>query len=185
MIGFSVLFTLFSLILWGAARPQKPRITVNTITFNDFMIQAGNDGSGVATDMLSMNSTVKFVFRNTGTFFGVHVDSTPIVLSYSDLTIASGNVKKFYQSRKSQRTLTVTLRGSYKPLYGASSGLSSKDGQLITPATLNLSFMVRARAYVLGELVKPKFYKRVHCSVILDPKKMNVAISMKKACTYE
>lgn len=50
------------------------------------------DSSGVATEMVSMNSTVKMRFRNTGTFFGVHVTSTPLVLSFSQLTVATGSV---------------------------------------------------------------------------------------------
>lgn len=39
-----------------------------------------------------MNSTVKLTFRNTATFFGVHVTSTPLDLSYSRLRVASGTV---------------------------------------------------------------------------------------------
>lgn len=56
------------------------------------MVQAGSDGTGVSTDMISMNATVKLNFRNTATFFGVHVTSTPVALSYSQLTIGFGNV---------------------------------------------------------------------------------------------
>lgn len=57
------------------------------------MIQAGADHSGVATELVSMNSTVKLTFRNTATFFGVHVTSTPLDLSYSQLTVATGTVR--------------------------------------------------------------------------------------------
>nr|DAD35109.1 TPA_asm: hypothetical protein HUJ06_005749 [Nelumbo nucifera] len=42
--------------------------------------------------MVSLNSTVKHVFRNTATFSGVHVTSTPVDLSYSQLSVASGIV---------------------------------------------------------------------------------------------
>lgn len=91
----------------------------------------------------------------------------------------------FYQSRKSQRTVTVTLMGGYIPLYGGSVDLSSNDGKLTAPVPLTLNFKVRARAYVLGKLVKPKFYKRIQCSTVLDPKNMNKAISLKKSCTYQ
>lgn len=56
------------------------------------MIQAGTDSTGVPTDMVSMNSTVKFTFVNKATFFGIHVTSTPVDLSFSKLTIASGAV---------------------------------------------------------------------------------------------
>jgi len=63
-----------------------------SITFDRFIIQAGADLSGVATSMVSMNSTVKMTFRNTATFFGVHVASTPLDLNYYQLTLATGNV---------------------------------------------------------------------------------------------
>lgn len=56
------------------------------------MINAGTDASGVTTEMVTMNSTVKMVFRNKGTFFGVHVTSTPLDLTYSQLAIATGTV---------------------------------------------------------------------------------------------
>ncbi|XP_059643353.1 uncharacterized protein LOC132285200 [Cornus florida] len=184
LVGFFLLFTLFSLILWGASRNQRPIITMKGITFHQFGIQAGADASGVATEMISMNSTVKLIFRNTGTFFGVHVTSTSLDLSYSQLTVATGTINKFYQSRKSQRTITVTLNGNNIPLYGGGADLSSKDGVPTAPVPLTLNFMVRARAYVLGKLVKPKFYRRVQCSVVLDPKKMNVANALKNLCTY-
>ncbi|CAA0829152.1 Unknown protein [Striga hermonthica] len=149
------------------------------------MIQAGSDGSGVATEMVNLNSTVKMIFRNRGTFFGVHVTSTPLNLAYSELTIASGTIRKFYQSRSGHKTVTVMLRGSNIPLYGGGAELSSLNGKPVAPVPLTLNFTVRARAYILGQLVKPKFYKRVQCSLVVDPKKMNVAIPLKNSCTYD
>ncbi|MBA0808165.1 hypothetical protein Gohar_023922, partial [Gossypium harknessii] len=92
VLGFFILFSVFSLILWGASRPQKPKITMKSIKFEQFKIQAGSDFTGVSTDMITMNSTVKMIYRNTGTFFGVHVASTPLDLSYSQINIASGTV---------------------------------------------------------------------------------------------
>ncbi|XP_019185519.1 PREDICTED: uncharacterized protein LOC109180419 [Ipomoea nil] len=184
LVGFFLLFGSFSFILWGASRNQKPHITLKSISFDQFGIHAGMDNSGVATEMVSMNSTVKLLFRNTGTFFGVHVTSSPFDLSFSQITVATGAIRKFYQSRKSQRTVTVTLRGSGIPLYGGGASLSSDDGKPTAPVPLTLSFMVRARAYVLGRLVKPRFDRRVQCSVVMEPKKMNVAISLRKSCNY-
>ncbi|GKU98945.1 hypothetical protein SLEP1_g11879 [Rubroshorea leprosula] len=181
---FFLLFTLFSLILWGASRPQKPVITMRSISFNQFVVQAGIDYSGVATDMVSMNCTVKLTFRNTATFFGVHVTSTPLDLSYSQLTVATGTINKFYQSRKSQRSITVTMKGSNIPLYGGGASLGSLNGAPTVSVPLKLDFMSRSRAYVLGRLVKPKFYKRIECYVTMDPRKMNVAISLQNKCNY-
>ncbi|PIN25227.1 hypothetical protein CDL12_02033 [Handroanthus impetiginosus] len=184
VVGFFALFSFFALILWGASRNQKPVVTMKSISFDRFVIQAGSDSSGVSTEMVTMNSTVKFVFRNRGTFFGVHVTSTPLDLTFSELMLASGTVKRFYQSRKSQKTVTVTVQGSHIPLYGGGANLSSQDGKPVAPVPLTLDFAVRARAYVLGHLVKPKFLKRVQCSMVLDPKKMNVSIPLKNKCTY-
>lgn len=186
VLAFFALFAFFSLVLWGASRNQKPVVTMKSITFNGFVIQAGNDASGVATEMVTMNSTVKFVFQNTGTFFGVHVASAPVDLFYYELSLASGNVNNFYQSRKSQRTVTVTLLGNDIPLYGGGSDLGSKNNTPTAPVPLQLNFTVQARAYVLGKLVKPKFNKVVQCAVVMDPKKMYTAISFNKtSCTYQ
>ncbi|XP_061336715.1 uncharacterized protein LOC133283819 [Gastrolobium bilobum] len=185
VVGFALLFSVFSLILWGASRPQKPLISLKSITFDEFVIQAGADLSGVATSMVSMNSTVKLTFRNTATFFGVHVTSTPLDLNYYQLTLATGTLPKFYQSRKSQRSVRVTVKGSHIPLYGGGASLSSMNGAPVEPVAMTLSLMVRSRAYVLGKLVKPKFYKKIECSVVLDPKKMGVPISLMKSCTYQ
>ncbi|KAK7251032.1 hypothetical protein RIF29_33897 [Crotalaria pallida] len=185
VVGFLILFSVFSLILWGASRPQKPAITVKSIVFDQFVIQAGADMSGVATSLVSMNSSVKLTFRNTATFFGVHVTSTPLDLTYYQLTLATGIMPKFYQSRKSQRSIRVMVKGSHIPLYGGGASLSSVNGAPVDPVTLTLSLMVRSRAYVLGKLVKPKFYKKIECTVVMDPKKMGVAISLKDKCYYQ
>ncbi|GAB4852189.1 hypothetical protein Ancab_016380 [Ancistrocladus abbreviatus] len=186
VLGFFVLFSFFSLTLWGAARPQKPKITMKSISFERFVISAGSDSTGVATGMASVNSTVKFLYRNTATFFGVHVTSTPLDLSYSQITLATGNLKQFYQSRKSQRAVSVQVISDKIPLYGSGSTLvGTSTGTPTAPVAMKLSFQVRSRAYVLGRLVKPKFYKSIECSVTLDPKKLNTPISLKNACTYD
>ncbi|KAF7817488.1 Late embryogenesis abundant protein, LEA-14 [Senna tora] len=184
LLAFILLFSLFSLILWAASKPMKPKITIKSIKFDHVRVQAGSDSTGVATDMISMNSTVRFTYRNTGTFFGVHVTSTPLDLFYSEIKIASGNMHKFYQSRKSERRVNVAVMGNKIPLYGSGASLSSTTGVPTVPVKLNLNFVVRSRAYVLGKLVKPKFYKRIECSITLDPKKINVSLSLKNSCTY-
>ncbi|KAG9135207.1 hypothetical protein Leryth_013488 [Lithospermum erythrorhizon] len=96
VLGFFILFSLFSLILLAAAKPQKPKINMKSIKFETLGVQAGSDATGVSTDMITTNSTVKFTFRNTASFFGLHVTSTPLHLSYSQLTIGSGSVSQFF-----------------------------------------------------------------------------------------
>ncbi|XP_057446981.1 uncharacterized protein LOC130738830 [Lotus japonicus] len=185
LLGFLLLFTLFSLILWGASRPMKPKIFIKSIKFDHVQVQAGSDSTGVATDMISMNSTLKFTYRNTGTFFGVHVASTPLELSYSEIVIAAGNMKEFYQHRRSHRLVSVAVMGNKIPLYGSGASLSSTTGMPTVPVPLNLNFVLRSRAYVLGKLVKPKYYKRIQCSITLDPKKLSAPIPLKHSCTYK
>ncbi|GFY95951.1 hypothetical protein Acr_11g0002570 [Actinidia rufa] len=166
------------------APPQGPE----SIMFDSFVVQAGSDFTGVATEMITVNATVKLTFRNTATFFGVHVTSTPLDLSYDQITIGSGTIKKFYQSRKSQRTVAVSVMGNKIPLYGSGVMLSSSMGTTTTTTVqvpLKLNFVVRSKANVLGKLVKPKFYKRIECSIVFDKKKFNVPISLKNSCTYD
>ncbi|KAH8488028.1 hypothetical protein H0E87_023919 [Populus deltoides] len=114
VLGFFILFSFFSLILWGASKQQKPKITMKSVTFEQFRIQAGSDSTGVATDMISVNSTVRMTYRNKGTFFGVHVTSTPLDLSYSEITLASGSVSQLkscfsYTSSKEMKIFLKVL----------------------------------------------------------------------------
>uniref|UniRef100_A0A803KSB0 Late embryogenesis abundant protein LEA-2 subgroup domain-containing protein n=1 Tax=Chenopodium quinoa TaxID=63459 RepID=A0A803KSB0_CHEQI len=166
-------------------RNQKPVITMKSIKFEQFDIQAGQDNTGVPTGMATVNVTVKMRYRNKGTFFGVHVTSTPLDLSFEELILATGTMEYFYQRRTSQRQITVQLKGDSVPLYGGGYSISNNNkGVVISPVPLTLNFRVRSRAYVLGKLVKPKFYKAIKCIVVMNPKKMNVAMSLKNNCTY-
>ncbi|XP_021714322.1 uncharacterized protein LOC110682318 [Chenopodium quinoa] len=185
VVAFFLLMSFFSLVLWGASRNQKPVITMKSIKFEQFDIQAGQDNTGVPTGMATVNVTVKMRYRNKGTFFGVHVTSTPLDLSFEELNLATGTMEYFYQRRTSQRQITVQLKGDSVPLYGGGHSISNNNkGVVISPVPLTLNFRVRSRAYVLGKLVKPKFYKAIKCIVVMNPKKMNVAMSLKNNCTY-
>ncbi|KAE8767782.1 hypothetical protein D1007_60814 [Hordeum vulgare] len=77
--------------------------------------------------------------------------------------MASGDVKYFYQPRKSQRKVAVTVVGSKVSLYGGGADLSSTPGPKGVPpppVPLQLTLRIRARAFVLGKLVKPTFYNK-------------------------
>jgi len=94
-------------------------------------------------------------------------------------------MKEFHQSRKSHRLVSVAVMGSKVPLYGSGASLSSTTGMPTVPVPLNLNFVIRSRANVLGNLVKPKYYKRIQCSITLDPKKLGALVSLKNSCTYD
>ncbi|KAG8368031.1 hypothetical protein BUALT_Bualt15G0002900 [Buddleja alternifolia] len=187
LFSFVVLFTIFSLIIWAASSAQKPRIIVKSISFENFNVQAGMDATGVPTDMLTLKSTVEIFYRNPATFFGVHVTSTPLELHYFDLKLASGHMKKFYQSRKSGETVIAVVEGHQVPLYGGIPVLSVAKGHLERMSVpLNLTFVMRSRAYILGRLVKPKFYRGILCHVTFRGKHLGKPLNLTKSrsCVY-
>ncbi|XP_028777647.1 uncharacterized protein LOC114734235 [Neltuma alba] len=182
---FVLLFTVFSLILWGASKSYGPKVLVKNIVFENLNIQAGNDDTGVPTDMLSLNSTVRIVYRNPATFFGVHVTSTPLELHYYQLSLASGQMKKFYVKRKKEKKMVVVVSGHQVPLYGGVSALGNARQQKQNVALpLNLTFVVRSRAHILGSLVRSKFYRRIRCSVTLHGSKLGKPANLTHSCLY-
>lgn len=147
------------------------------------MVHAGSDESGVSTDMMSLNSTVKFKYRNTAKFFGVHVSSTPLILSYSHLQIGSGDVEEFYKKRNAEEKVVAIVVGDKIPMYGSGAALTTAAGMTDLPVPLMLDFTVRSRALVLGKLVKHIFYNKVRCSLNFTITNMDLPISLNN-CTY-
>ncbi|KAL6963638.1 hypothetical protein U1Q18_034645 [Sarracenia purpurea var. burkii] len=94
-------------------------------------------------------------------------------------------MKKFYQSRKSQRVVVTVVLGNQVPLYGGIALLSgSKDHLETVSVPLNLTFVMRSRAYVLGRLVKPKFYQSIACEVTLEGKRIGKHLNLRDSCLY-
>ncbi|XP_055836202.1 uncharacterized protein LOC129904651 [Solanum dulcamara] len=187
LFSFLVLSTIFSLILWAASLPYKSKIFVKSMVFENLNVQAGIDGTGLQTDMLTLNSTVRIYYRNPASFFGVHVTATPLELHYYMLKLASGQMKKLYEPRKSKRIVVAVLQGHQIPLYGAISVLSdAKDRIQSVSLPLNLTFLMRSRAYILGSLVKPEFSIHISCQVTLKGNHLGKHINLTKSssCTY-
>nr|XP_043608722.1 uncharacterized protein LOC122580511 [Erigeron canadensis] len=185
VLSFVILFSIFSLILWAASVSYKPKVFVKSMMFDNFNVQSGMDATGVPTDMLTLNTTVKVFYRNPATFFGVHVTVSPIEIHYFQLKLASGHVRKFYQSRKSERLIVAHVLGCQMPLYGGVSPFNAAIGHLknvIVP--VNMTFKMRSRAYILGKLVKPKFYKNVLCQVTLRGNQIGKHVNLTDSCIY-
>ncbi|KAJ4834650.1 hypothetical protein Tsubulata_035070 [Turnera subulata] len=184
LCSFVVLFTVFCLIIWGASRPFKAEITVKSLTVSNFYIGEGLDYSGVPTKMLTVNGSLRISVYNPATIFGIHVSSTPINLIYSEIAIATGQLKKYYQPRKSHRTVSVIVEGNKIPLYGAGSNLVfSQTGVVVVPLTLK--FEIRSRGNVVGKLVRTKHRKHISCPVVLDSSNSKPIKFKKNACTYD
>ncbi|KAL8113840.1 uncharacterized protein LOC141691908 [Apium graveolens] len=182
LLGFVVLFTVFCLIIWGAARPFKAEVTVKSLAVNNFYIGMGPDFTGVPTNMFTVNSSLRLSIYNPATFFGIRVSSTPVNLIYSDVTVATGQLKKYFQPRKSLRTVSVNLEGLRVPLYGAGSALNETSKGFQAP--LELKFEIRSRGHVVGKLVTTRHRRRMSCSLVIDSTKSKPIKFRKNSCTY-
>nr|ADE76556.1 unknown [Picea sitchensis] len=183
VLCFALLFAVFCLALWGASRPYKPKVILKSIVFSDFHVYEGADETGVPTIMVSANSTLKLSVYNPAKFFGIHVVSTPVNLMYNELSVATGQLQEYYQSRMSHSVASIVVDGERVPLYGAGGSLSGTNENGDIP--LDLVFSIQSRAYVLGKLVKHKFRRRIHCKIVLDSNRLKVIRSLQKACQYD
>ncbi|XP_065848806.1 uncharacterized protein [Euphorbia lathyris] len=182
IFGFVAIFSVFCLIIWGASRPFKPEIRVKSLTVHNLYFGQGSDMTGVPTKMITTNCSMKMNVYNPATFFGIHVSSVPVKLMFSEIMVASGELKKYYQSRKSHKTVRVKLEGIKVPLYGAGASLVMSDKKGVP---VRLLFDVRSKGYVVGKLVKSKHLRHVSCSLSIDSRTNKPIRLRKHSCTYE
>ncbi|CAK9172776.1 unnamed protein product [Ilex paraguariensis] len=180
---FGCLFSVFCLIIWGASRPYRARVSVKSLTVNNFYLGGGSDLTGVPTRLLTVNCSVKVVVYNPATFFGIYVTANPVSLMYSELTVATGQLKKHYQPRKSERTVFVNVEGYMVPLYGAGASLAAPDGGVGVP--LKLEFEMQSRGNLVGKLVKTKHRRHISCSLVINSKNTKAIEFKENSCTYE
>ncbi|XP_076894193.1 uncharacterized protein LOC143546398 [Bidens hawaiensis] len=183
LLSFIVLFTILCLIIWGAARPYKAEVTVKSLAVNSLFIGEGSDASGVITKMLTINGTLRLGVRNPATFFGIHVSSKPVNLIYSEIVIATGQLKKYFQPRKSRRTAIVSLEATKVPLYGAGASLVVADNGIFE-IPLKLEFDVRSKGEVVGKLVTTKHRRQISCNMTLPSNIVKPVRFRKSSCIY-
>ena len=70
---------------------------------------SGADFTGVPTKMLNVNGSLRISVYNPATFYGIHVAATPVNLVYSDVVVATGEVRHLGTSSVSLHTLVVML----------------------------------------------------------------------------
>uniref|UniRef100_A0A0E0HLJ9 Late embryogenesis abundant protein LEA-2 subgroup domain-containing protein n=1 Tax=Oryza nivara TaxID=4536 RepID=A0A0E0HLJ9_ORYNI len=171
---FVLLFTVFCLIIWGAARPYEPDVVVKSLTMDDFYAGEGTDHSGVPTKLVTLNCSLHIAVYNPASMFGIHVTTGPIRLLYSEISIGVG------QPRKSHRLVTAVVHGNKVPLYGAGGGLMLSSSGGAVPLTLD--FDLTSRGYVIGKLVRVTHKVHVTCPIVVDAKKTKPIKFSKKAC---
>ncbi|XP_075503687.1 uncharacterized protein LOC142541036 [Primulina tabacum] len=181
-LGFIVLFSVFCLIIWGAGRSYKAEVVVRSLSVNNLYIGSGADFTGVPTNMLNLNGSLRISIYNPATFYGIHVSATPVNLIYTDVVVATGQLKKYFQPRKSHRTMMVHIEGTKVPLYGAGSTLVISNNAFKVPLTLE--FEIRSRGDVVGKLVRTKHLRRISCPLVLDSTSNRDIKFKKDSCTY-
>ncbi|WCJ42483.1 Late embryogenesis abundant protein group 2 [Euphorbia peplus] len=182
IFGFVGIFTVFCLVIWGASRPFKPEIRVKSLTVHNLYFGQGSDLTGVPTKMITTNCSMKMNVYNPATFFGIHVSSVPVKLMFFEIVVASGELKKYYQSRKSHKTVTVKLEGIKVPLYGAGASLVMSDDKGVP---LRLVFDLRSKGNVVGKLVKSKHLRHVSCSLYVHSRTVKPIRLKHGSCTYD
>ncbi|KMT00818.1 hypothetical protein BVRB_9g220940 [Beta vulgaris subsp. vulgaris] len=183
LLSFVVLFTLFCLIIWGASRPFKTQVTLKSLAVHNLYVSEATDFSGVPTKVMTFNGSLKLGIHNPATFFGIHVSSTPITLLYSEIAVATGQLRKHYQPRKSRSTTSIIVNGDKVPLYGAASNLdvsSQRSGQV--PFLLEME--VHSRGDVVGKLVRTRHRLHVFCNVTVDYLSTKPIKFRKNTCSY-
>lgn len=92
-------------------------------------------------------------------------------------------LKKYYQPRKSHRTVNVNLQGIKVPLYGAGASLAVSDNDSEVPMTLMLE--VRSKGLVVGKLVKSTHKRRIFCSLDIDSHVTKPIKFKHDSCSFE
>ncbi|KAG0535804.1 hypothetical protein BDA96_03G009900 [Sorghum bicolor] len=181
-----VVFAVVCLIVWGVARRYKPNVVVKSLTVHNFYAGEGTDSTGVPTKLVTLNCSLAMSVHNPSTMFGIHVSSSSIRLMYSEIAIATGQLHKFYQPKKSHRAAAAILHGEKTPLYGAGATLvvtkNAGAGGNKVPLTLELA--VRTRGHVIGRLVRVKHAVQVRCPVAIDPGSSRPVRFRRSDCSY-
>lgn len=73
-------------------------LILQSLAVNNLYVGEGSDSTGVTTKMLTMNGSLRMNIYNPATLFGIHVSSTPVNLVYSEITVATGQVKNLSTS---------------------------------------------------------------------------------------
>ncbi|KAI3805635.1 hypothetical protein L1987_28194 [Smallanthus sonchifolius] len=182
LMGFVMVFTAICISTWGASRPYKFQVQMKSWKVNNFYYGEGLDNTGVSTNLLTINCTVKMSIQNPATFFGIHVSTTSLNLFYSRIIVGSGQFVNYYQPKKSQRRISVNIEGRQVPLYGAGVGLVMANNNGSVP--LKLEFEIHSQANLVGRLVKTKHRRRVFCIMKINSQDNKIINFEQDSCSY-
>ncbi|KAL8498005.1 hypothetical protein ACS0TY_021376 [Phlomoides rotata] len=160
-LTFVLLFLGIGLAVWGVSMHYKAQVSVKSLRIFNVYYGEGTDGTGVPTQLMSVNCSAGLVIHNPATYFGIQLTSShsSANLIFSHITVASGQVKKQYQPRKSTRMMWVRLVGKEVPLYGAGMALVTAG----TSIPMKLELQLESKANVVAHLINTKHTLHVSC----------------------
>ncbi|XP_024398380.1 uncharacterized protein [Physcomitrium patens] len=166
LVGF--LMALFTSMYWLICHPQAPSTTFKGVEFQSFNVMQGYDRTGVPTDMVNLDATVKLSVNNPSKYYGAFVSAPAVHLSYLPRSIAHSQVPGFYQGCNSERDIIIKANAEYEPLYGA--GPSLQQAMLENRhIPLGLIISLKSHVNVFGNIVLKYFIQTHVCNVMLNP----------------
>ncbi|KAJ8748823.1 hypothetical protein K2173_011381 [Erythroxylum novogranatense] len=154
------------LVFYIATKPPPPMVSVKMGGVGQFWLAEGVDGHGVATEILTCNSSVHLVIENKSKYFVLHIKPPLLELSFGRLPIAMSRGHKLHAESRSRTLFKLYVGTRNKPMYGAGRNmLDMLDSGTGLPLLIRLSFSSSFR--VVWSLIKPKFHHQVHCLLII------------------
>ncbi|KAL8037588.1 hypothetical protein ABFX02_11G048500 [Erythranthe guttata] len=184
VLVFGVSFAATCLVFWCAGRPYKPHIRIQSLRVKSLYYGQGSDHTGVPTKFLTVNCSASLAIYNPATFFGIRVTSHTANLKFSQITVASGQLEKYYQPKRSKRVMWVMLVGRRVPLYGAGVALAPSGGRGLRNIPFKLEFEIHSRGYIVGKLVKANHKTRAFCSLLINSRHTEDIIFDENSCVY-
>ncbi|KAJ7949163.1 Late embryogenesis abundant protein [Quillaja saponaria] len=153
------------LVFYIATKPPSPKMSIKIARVPEFRLAEGVDATGVTTKILTCNCSMNLIIENKSKLFGLHIRPPIMDISFGHLPFAFSRGPKLYAERGSTSfELDVGTRN--KAMYGAGRSMqdmldSGKGLPVMVRVSLSSSFRV------VSNLIKPKFYHKVQCMVVL------------------
>ncbi|KAL6532688.1 hypothetical protein OROGR_013648 [Orobanche gracilis] len=177
LLAFGMVFAGVCLVFWVASKPYKAQVKVKGLRVQNMFVGEGSDHTGVPTKMISVNCSANLAIYNPAPFSGVHAGLLAASLVYSQITVATGQMKKCYVQKKSTRIMWVRLIGKGVPLYGAGMALAAYD-ERSGGIPFKLEFEIQSRGYLVGNLVRTKHTIHASCLLLINPNNHTNEISL-------
>ncbi|XP_043692112.1 uncharacterized protein LOC122642641 [Telopea speciosissima] len=163
MLSLGVALLLFYL----ATKPPPPKMSLKMAGIQQFGLGEGVDGSGVTTNILTCNCSMKLQIDNKSKLFGLHIQPPIIDMSFGRFIFGSSQGPELYAESDGPTMVPLYVGTSNKAMYGAGRTMedmleSGKGLQLIIQMRLSSSFRV------VWDLIKPRFHHHAECLLVLN-----------------